>query len=384
VLEFYRSVTQYLNIIKYLGGTYRIGVFRTTILENTLIKNQDAQNNFLELCVEYGADVLKKGDHKTRLLIIPQRPFCSSAISEIKRIEAIRRIGLFTLAWAGMTVHDKILSDFSLEKIMVIDLSFFEFLIDARDAIKKYEKIEVIEVGLPFNKYPLFPEFSADYILVMPTPFSFAHQKDKRMFLEAVLDLFEGIPLADKIVHKSHNGMSIDQFSSIKIKFLLPVLLKLPFFKLAMENYHKIKTKYISDILEVFHTEYLYQKVLKRTVPLHIETEYNQLALEAFLPGIKKGVIGGASNTIWGTLFSKIPFYNCVDFFKQDRNSPNKLYGKKNPGRWLDLNLQYFYVPFCEGKLTFNKQLYETISEKTRNSDLIHEIDREIKDIQKK
>jgi hypothetical protein len=60
------------------------------------------------------------------------------------------------------------------------------------------------------------------------------------------------------------------------------------------------------------YTALLYEKIMHRVVPMERLTRHHNFAMEAFLPGVRKGVIGGLSNTIWGALFFSLPFYNCV------------------------------------------------------------------------
>jgi hypothetical protein len=99
--------------------------------------------------------------------------------------------------------------------------------------------------------------------------------------------------------------------------------------------------------------------------------------MEAFLPGVRKGVIGGLSNTIWGALFFSLPFYNCVAIEDQDRHTKNKLYNK-DPSRLLDLNLRFFHVPYCNAKLEFDPKYFDIIDESARQGDLIEELKNEI------
>jgi hypothetical protein len=99
-------------------------------------------------------------------------------------------------------------------------------------------------------------------------------------------------------------------------------------------------------------------------------TPDHHFAMEAFLPGVKKGVVGGLSNTIWGTLYFRLPFYNCVDIERQDRRSGKRLYNK-DPSQLLDLNLEFFNVPYCGGRLDFDPRYFDIIAESTREADLI-------------
>ena len=107
-------------------------------------------------------------------------------------------------------------------------------------------------------------------------------------------------------------------------------------------------------------------------------TENHDLALEAFLPGVRKGVIGGLSNTIWGTLHARLPYYNCVDVASHRPEEGDRLYGRKPAERTLGLNLEFFSVPFCHGRLGFDPANFDVVSPSTRSADLIAVVEHEI------
>ena len=54
VVEYFRTLTYYMSIIKYLSGQYRIGLFQVTIDPQLLSKQPAAQEQFVRLCVESG------------------------------------------------------------------------------------------------------------------------------------------------------------------------------------------------------------------------------------------------------------------------------------------------------------------------------------------
>jgi hypothetical protein len=89
-----------------------------------------------------------------------------------------------------------------------------------------------------------------------------------------------------------------------------------------------------------------------------------------FLPGIEKGVIGGLSNSIWQALYYEIPFYNCVDIETQRRDAPDRLYSQDAKNQ-LELNLRYFLVPGCRGKLEFDPAHFDIVDSACRGADLV-------------
>ena len=84
---------------------------------------------------------------------------------------------------------------------------------------------------------------------------------------------------------------------------------------------------------------------------------------------------------MWGTLYYELKFFNCVDILNQKRDGKDKLYGNKNPDQYLDLNLQYFMVPYCHGVKEFDETLWSIPSDGSRSGDLIKELRCEILEV---
>jgi hypothetical protein len=81
---------------------------------------------------------------------------------------------------------------------------------------------------------------------------------------------------------------------------------------------------------------------------------------------------------MWGALFFKLPFFNCVDILNQQNNGPNKLHPNKKRDKHLELNLQYFMVPYCDGELNFDEKLWDIPSPNCRDVDLVEDLKAEI------
>ena len=375
VLEYFRSVVSYLSVIKYLSSEYRIGVVQVPVEETLLKKNRQAQEDFTSLCVEFGAEVVRVADNlSVKLLVVPQRAYSDEALRIIDSIDAANKVALLSLAWAGIDVHDRFMKRIGFDAVFAMDKGFIEYLLHARNC-KSYDGETVVEVGVPFLKYPVFDSPKIDYMIAMPTAFSFAHDSDKWMFMECVLKLLDTLPLTEKIVLKTHNGMDRDQFSGEKIRQLAAMVGMVPgLFQLIRKLLMYLKRGCVSRVLSRLYTAYLYEKVLSRATPLFKLTEYSQLSIEVFLPNIDKGMIGGLSNTIWGCQFAQMPYYNCVDIDAQERDAADRLLGNKKASKAIDQNMGYFGVPFCEGELQFDERSFDKISNQTREADLLYEI----------
>lgn len=375
IMEYFRSIPYYLSIIKYLSPMLRICVYQVDMEPSLQAKNKNAQAEFAKLCRDFGADVNQSVKISTKLMIIPQRTFLEEAQADIlKNINSENNIGVLALAWAGFKKADDFIQQFQIQKLLAIDLGLVKFLLEARGLESSYASNEVSEVGYPFGKYPVFEDFQADYMLAIPTPFSFAHERDKWAFLETVIKLFRSIDDQDTIVFKSHNGMDREQLASSNLRALAKIINNISILSELISKKVKGNTAIKQTFLGKLYTAMLFEKIMSRIIPIEEFTESHQVGIEAFMPGVKKGIIGGLSNTIYASLFFKLPYYNCVDIKSQDRDAPNKLYGEKIPSTTIELNLRYFGVPFCDGELNYDDKNYDLLSESTRQVDMIEEI----------
>lgn len=378
VFTFFRRLGSYLSIVKFLSRRYRVGIYCAPIEPGLLKKNAAAQELFLNCCKTFGASIVTTAPVKTKVALYPQDDYPDSSREAItSEVHCQKALGLLTLSWPGL--HDDFLECFNIAKAYVVDRHFLEFLLQHRGDKTRYNRLELIEVGLPFGKYPVVDEFHADYMLAMPTPFSFAHDTDKIHFLEAISQLLDRLDPQDVVVHKPHNALDFDHFSGKKYRQLARLLSTLPRRIVTANLHRKCANGFNSSHRhwQRLYIAYLYEGVLQRVKLLTDLTPYYNFPIEMFLPKVMKGVIGGLSNTIWGALYFKKPYYNCIDLSRQNRDAADTLY-KKNPTQLLDLNLQYFGVPYCKGELDFEADHFNIVKPSAREGDLIAELTREI------
>jgi hypothetical protein len=380
IVEYFRTTPYYLSLIKYLSADYRIGLYVLPIDPELLAKNQAVQTQFIDLCTSFGGELIAKEQPESDLLLIPQRPYTDEMVQLVSKIRAKNKVGVLALAWAGYKKYDSFFDTFELDTAFVIDTGLLNHLLSKRGDKSIYQRRELIEVGTPFMRYRVFNDVSIDYLIAMPTGFSFAHESDKWLFMETVLSLLDKIDPDDVVTLKTHNGMDRDQFSRPRHRWLASVLGIIPGFDRVLRKLvRRTKPNTLGIFVERIYTSFLYEKVLKRTVPFFSLTEFSQLAMEIFLPGVKKGIIGGLSNTTWGALYAKIPYYNCVDISVQRRNAEDLLWGEKNPSNTIEINLGYFGVPYCQGQLVFAKENFSILADSMREADMISEIRRLLK-----
>lgn len=370
VIGYFRSATAVLAAVRALGQTLRIAILPTEADPGTRKKTAGANRIFLDLCRQYGADILSIGEPaETSLLVVHQFPYSEDLADHIKSsLAASTIIGLMTLAMAGVEKHDRYLKQFGITTVCVPSGRFMDFLVQRRQAQERYRGIEVVEIGLPYARHPIFPEFSADWIIAAPTLFSFHHERGKQKFLRTVKALLDRIDPQDTVVYKPHNSSRFDYFAPRLHYAVAGILQALPGGDTVLAWGRALPWKWARKQAEKLETCILHRSILRRVVPMSDITPYSGIALEAFLPMIRKGVIGGLSNAIWGTDYFGLPFYNCVN--TEDRQGRQELV-KKSSDDLLDLNLQYFGVPFCNGRLDADTRRQGIVRDDERDGDLV-------------
>lgn len=371
LLGYFRSASAYLSIIRYLSKDYRIGLLTTDAADSELQAKTGATHQiYLDLCHRFGAEIITcEGHYQTKILMVQQFKYPDKTANRVAQcVDAPIRLGLMALAMAGLEQHDYFLTQFDIQKVFVPNRRLLNFLIDHRDARERYSNVLVEEVGLPFDRYPVFPDFKTDWLIAAPTLFSFRSEPEKHIFLRNVLKLMSNIPSNDKVIYKSHNSSVLDYFTPKFHYGIAKILLKIPGAESIISSIHKKIPRLMAKPLEKILTGILHLKILKRAKPLIQETVFGNISLEAFLPGVKKGVIGGLSNTIWGTLYFKLPFYNCVDNSK--RKAISELYKRKS-NNLLDLNLRFFGVHYCEGDINRGDRGEGIVADYEREGDIV-------------
>ncbi|MFN4310043.1 MAG: hypothetical protein ACK4FK_05560 [Ferrovibrio sp.] len=370
IVGYFRSATAFLPVIRALSTRLRIAVLFVDADPSMRRKTGDAHEVFADLCRRFGADLINLGEPiSATLLIVQQFPYDDDLAEAIqKNLLAKNRAGLMSLAMTGLEKHDAFLKQFQIEKVYIPSRRFMTFLLQKRAALSRYDGISIVEVGLPFSRHCIFPEFKVDWIIVAPTLFSFHSEEGKQHFLCTVNQLLQQIPPDDVVVYKSHNGNSLDYFAP-RIHYLISgALERIPNSQSILKFVRKNSSPWLRSHVDRINTCILHRAILRRATPMSRITPYAGISLEAFLPGVMKGVIGGLSNSIWGTLYFDLPYYNCVDLTL--RQGKSALINKFSD-TLLDLNLEYFGVPFCNGRLDTDTRKQNIVQPDERAGDLV-------------
>jgi len=385
VVDYFRFGGPFLSLLQALQPRYRVGLFLIPLSEADLAKAGDQQGQFIQYCRDLGAVVIEGGRHRCDLMIVQQRPYSDAdAAAVLEAVRPQRVVGLMALAMAGLEVHERYLRQFGIEKVYVPCERFRRFLVSRRGAETVYDGIVVDQVGLPYAKGRLAPAVEADWFIATPTTFSFRRESHRQAFLQCVLRLLDQIDPGDTVLYKPHNGEWRDYMASPRLARLARALRRFPGAEVLARSAAALPGV-AGERLGRLYTAMLQERVLRRCTPLRAVTDRVWLPFEAFLPGIRKGVIGGLSNTIWGTLYFGLPFYNCVDKTTRDQVPITDAPGKKDPTNLLDLNLDFFGVPYCEGRLDFSgAQGRGIVLPEDREGDLIASVEGDLADVRER
>lgn len=356
----------YLPIIKQLSENYKIAVCPQEVDEKTGIRTRNTINMVLQLCERYGAEIVYNRKIEAEITILPQAKYNKETIDLINEsIISNQKFWLSGLAM-GNALYDY-LHGTKIDKILVIDRNFYKFRIEKYETKSKpeFDEDDVVEIGVPFKKYPVFPDCGIDYLLANPTPFSFRFASDRIDYLENVQHLVRLTDKRDVIALKPHNADErVDYIVNKKIYEIMQISMLKPFHgiidKVARIVTKTIEPGFLKDLFVNVSIAILYVKLMKRVVHFRDITEFHNLNLEAFLPSVKKGLITGRSNSIWHGLYNRIPVYNCIDEDKE-YFSDTKMH---------KYSMEYMKVHGNYQTLDFDKSYFELIDDRTRNADI--------------
>lgn len=351
VIGYFRSALPLLSVIRHLSPRLRIGLRFQALSPQMEGKIGGAQRLFERLCLQAGGILCAAGTTaRCRLILVQQYPYAEQFAASVRaEVQADDIWGMLTLAVMGIEAQDAFLRQFGVTHVTVPDKGLADYLIAERGAQARYADVAMVEVGLPFRKYPVFAEFSVDWIVAAPTLFSFHTEAGKQRFLYDVLKLMAQMPGTDVVVYKPHNGNAKDYFTPRAYVEIARLIAWIPGVERILDSAVQRLSQALKAHASRLVTALLHARVTRRAVPMIELTPLADMSLEAFLPGVRKGVIGGLSNTIWGTLFFGLPYYNCVP--PDERSGSESELLNKCSDALLDMNLHYFGVPYCDGML---------------------------------
>jgi hypothetical protein len=335
--------------------------------EKTHVRTKKTIDEFLALCESFGADIIYDEKITANIEILPQTNYAKETIDNINNnIVSKKTFWLSGLAMGNAQyeyLHGK-----KIDKILVFDRNFYNYRVNEYEGADgyKFREEDIVEIGVPYKKYPIFPDYGIDYLWANPTPFSFCCAKDRLEYLENVFSLIKLTDKKDVIALKPHNADErVDYIVNERIYSVLKTRVFAPFYSfidgISRKIAARVKSVKVADFFVNISIAIMYVKLMRRVVRFRDITEFHNLNLELFLPNVRKGLITGRSNSIWHGLFVKIPVYNCIDESK-------KYYSDTKMHKY---SMKYLNVHGNYKKLNFDSDLYNLIDTKTRDSDLI-------------
>lgn len=367
-----RMHNHYLNIVKHLGRRLRIGICRAELKKP--VKTSATETLFLELCASFGAEPLPPGRHRTRLLVLPQFPYADEFLPALAaRIETDRKVVLQTFGYGNICLEPIARAGFS--RLWVYDRAILDGKLKT-EADRRFveDTFDIVEMGSPFARYPVFDDFSADYMIAFPTELSFPTPTGKARFLHNVRRLLERLPVSARVVVKPHNvldgGREVLESGS-RMFAAGRALRRLPLGAVAAALGRGVLSAGMGSArltgpLARFAGGFDYAAVMDRAEPLSRFTPCFNFGLELFLPGVRLGLITGRSSSVWHALVNNVPVFNCDD----------ETVAAKSVGV-LDAYASYG-VPPCHGRLVFDERAFGRIADSVRQADLLELLQKEM------
>jgi hypothetical protein len=363
----FRVHNYFLNIIKSLKNTYRIGLYcpEMNAAQQAKPRNKTPETDklFISKCIEFGAiSLTNKSTYKCHLLLLPQANYKQNAFDSIKfnKAIALQRFGSGSLDIAPLKKIVKV------NTLWVCDKNLVKNIFASTKDPPNMDGINIIEMGAPYLKDPAidFTDLKIDYLIAYPTIMLLKSPQIRCDFLENLYKLINLIPKNNVIVLKQHNVQDGSYPIARKERLLSKMDIRSKLFLNSLCNLFlnpKLNKSLRSNFSnKIFNLKNMIFNSLieKQSILLSDLSDYHNFGIEHFLPYVKKGVITGISTCIWHSLYNRVPVYNC-DSQDLDPQMPNYSIYKT------------FYIPTWNNQMEFDSKEFNKISSVNRESDLI-------------
>ena len=357
----HRRHEPYINIIKYLSSDIKIGLLKFKPLHPW----GKTEEEYVRQCIDYGA-TLVTGKSTCNLLMLPRfggKPgsgYYKYILEETPKIIDYKKV----LLWPASVFHGhplitEICEVFNPLTILMPSKRYFGAIEKkTMDVIDKY-KIDTVEVGLPYAKYPIFPLFSTDYILAYPSHVAIHDAHHHYKLLSNMIKVLFNLPYGADIVVKPHNvkdeGNKLSQYDFLRFKLdkrIVAIILKIILFIFGLNIFSKNFYKFLPSRSI---------RLVNQLINYYIFNSYNNLldkypgfGIEHFIHGIKHGLITGLSSSIIYARYEKKQVC-VVDEYDDEMSESYKLINK------------HFGI---KHQNQFSENGYDAFTENNRESDL--------------
>jgi len=378
VYTIFRKNETYLNIIKSLSKDFSIGIF---LCQPSGKKTQDTDKAALAYYKRLGATVIN-GKSKCKILYLSRfgEGRYQEIFEDLPKIIQFNKVflqtGTLMEGLQGVNSLNGIIKYLGKPKILVPSKRYFGTYEKESLKLIKKNSLEVIEVGQPYFKYPVFEDFRTDYLIAYPSHLSIVNPFQHYLLLKNYVKIVMQLPKNVRIMVKPHNvkdkGNHISQtifkkklFFPLSInKYILLCIYQFDFFLriigllewVPKRNTTSLK-KRIFSLVNSFQNSYIFTRCE------NILDNYPAFGIEHFMKGVSKGIITGLSNSIYVALMHKVPVCVCDSDVSERQKNYKIMIEKFRVNSWKN----------------FSEEGFELIDESVRNADLIHFLSNSIK-----
>jgi len=367
----FRRHENYINIIKCLASRLRIGLLKFEAKHSWT----ESEEKYFRMCLEYGAILVKEKAECHTLIISrfggnPGSGYFKDILEDMPRYIKYGRVLVnVTTLMSGIPKIKEICKFLGDPIIITPGAEYFAEFEPETKAFLREHPLVVVEVGIPYLKFPIFPEFSTDYILAYPSHTVISQDWQHYRFLKNITAALRKLPKKVKVVVKPHNAR--DDGNKLSRLFILrlfpalrwlirPALWVLRIFDITLKgrsSYERLPNRLLKYIIYL-HNDYIFSRCE------NLLDKYASFGIEHFLSGIRKGIITGLSNTIVLALIAKKPVYNADDLPLDDKPDTYRIIVEK------------FGVKQWKG---FSSDGFGLIGESVRTADLMDYLESTVK-----
>ena len=271
----------------------------------------------------------------------------------------------------------EIIENLGQPKILVPSKRHFGTFDKESIKVVKENSLEVVEVGQPYLKYPVFEDFHTDYLIAYPSHVSIVNPLQHYLLLKNFVNVVMKLPENVKIMVKPHNvkdeGNQISNtFSNSKFdvplrmkKYLLFVIYQLDFFWRNLDFLRWLPKRFFNPIINrIFNFLNSTQNSYIFSRCENLLDNYPAFGIEHFMKGVSKGIITGLSNSIFVALMHRVPV--CVCDYGMDEMPEN-----------YQIMIKKFRINTWK---KFSEDGFDLIDDSSRNADLIQFLKNSIKE----
>lgn len=332
----HRRHNNYLNIIKYMSASLRIGILKF----ETKHRWGESEEIYLQACLEAGAELVED-DATCHSVMISRfgKPkdgggyYRDILVEMPERIKYQRVLINVDALMTGFLCLDDICEKLGPPVLMVPSKKLFGILEPETREYALTNNLEMVEVGTPFRKYPVFPDFETDYLLAYPSHVSVKNSAEHYQLLKNVVKTLKKIPDTEAVIVKPHNVRDTGNSLSYTMlsrrlgnkRWLFSLLLfYVHLFDISVKGrtWYFILPKKLMSLLVGLHNDYIFSRCE------NLLDDYPAYGFEHFVSGIKKGVITGISQTILESVLQRKAVCCCDDLPITDKPESYQILGK--------------------------------------------------------